>query len=74
MSMLRRNGIMKFNYKNTSLYHLYNLHDEKAQGRSVMLASTVITSIISWLTGSLFYTSFLMYNGIDLVKIGRAHV
>ncbi len=35
-----------------------------------MLTSSVLVNVISWLTGSLFYTSFLMANGIDLVKIG----
>lgn len=57
-------------FKDSSLYYLFNLHDEKAKGRSVMLASSIMTGIIGWLTGGLFYTSFLMHNGIDLVKIG----
>lgn len=57
-------------FRDTSFYRLYNLKDEMAKGRSVMLASSVIVNVISWMTGSLFYTSFLMANGIDLVKIG----
>ena len=35
-----------------------------------MLLSSVIASVISWLTTGLFYTSFLMANGIDIVKTG----
>ena len=61
---------MRLNLKSTGLYRLYNLKSEDARGRCVMLASSVTTNIINWLTGSLFYTSFLMANGIDLVKIG----
>ena len=61
--MLRR-------YRRTELYSLFNLGDEKAKGRTVMLASSVLVSVINWMTGSLFYTGFLMANGIDLVRIG----
>ena len=63
-------GKLREGYKRTGLYRIYNLKDEMAQGRCVMLGSSVITNIIAWMTGSLFYTSFLMANGIDLVKIG----
>ena len=49
---------------------LFNFHDERAFGRCVMLTSSALTSVINWLTGSLFYTSFLMMNGINLVNIG----
>ena len=62
--------VKHLHYKDSSLYRLFNLHDEKAKGRSVMLASSILSGIIGWLTGGLFYTSFLMHNGIDLVKIG----
>ena len=57
-------------YRSSRFAVLFNLHDEKAFGRSVMLASSSIGSVISWITGSLFYTTFLMMNGIDLVNIG----
>ena len=61
---------MRRRFRETSLYRLFNFEDERAQGRCVMLASSVLTNVISWLTTGLFYTSFLMANGIDLVKIG----
>ncbi|MBQ8954514.1 MAG: MFS transporter [Clostridia bacterium] len=61
---------MRRRFRESSIYRLFNLQNEQAQGRCVMLASSVLTNVISWLTGSLFYTSFLMANGIDLVKIG----
>lgn len=51
-------------------YLLFNFRNEEAKGRCCMLLSSVITSVISWLTTGLFYTSFLMANGIDIVKIG----
>jgi len=57
-------------FKSSRFAVLFNFHDEKAFGRCVMLASSTIGNIISWITGSLFYTTFLMMNGIDLVNIG----
>ena len=57
-------------YRSSRFAVLFNFHDEKAFGRSVMLASSTIGNVISWLTGSLFYTTFLMMNDIDLVNIG----
>lgn len=56
--------------KSSRFFVLYNLHDEKAVGRTVMMATASLSGMISWMTGSLFYTSFLMMNGIDLVNIG----
>ena len=61
---------MRFTLKGTRFFTLFNFHDEQAKGRSCMLLSSVIASVISWLTTGLFYTSFLMANGIDIVKIG----
>lgn len=56
--------------KSSRLYVLFNLKDEKAKGRCVMLTSSLLSSLITTLTGGLFYTSFLMANGINLVNIG----
>ena len=56
--------------KDSRLHFLFNLKDEKAKGRCVMLTSSLLSSLISILTGGLFYTSFLMANGINLVSIG----
>ncbi len=49
---------------------LFTLHDEYGKGRCVMLTSAIITSINNFLTSGIFYTSFLMIYGIDLVNIG----
>lgn len=51
-------------------FTLFNFHNEFARGRSCMLLSSALVSTISWLTTGLFYTSFLMANGIDIVNIG----
>ena len=53
-------------YKDSSLYRLFNLHDEKAKGRSVMLASSILSGIIGWLTG----ISILVTIGVILLIIG----
>ena len=38
--------VKHLHYKDSSLYRLFNLHDEKAKGRSVMLASSILSGII----------------------------
>lgn len=49
---------------------LFTMHDEHGRGRCVMLASSIISAIIAWLTTDIFYTSFLMIYGVNLVNIG----
>ena len=49
---------------------LFTLKDELGRGRCVMLTSSILMSINTWLTTDIFYTSFLMIYGIDLVNIG----
>ncbi len=49
---------------------LFNFQDDHSRGRCVMLTSAIITAVNSWLTTDIFYTSFLMIYGIDLVNIG----
>lgn len=49
---------------------LFSFRDDHGRGRCVMLASAIITGINSWLTTDIFYTSFLMIYGIDLVNLG----
>lgn len=61
---------MRFSWKNSQLHVMYNMYDEMGKGRCAMLYSVVAQNIISWLSGSLFYTSFLLQNGINLVNIG----
>ena len=61
---------MRFSWKNSNLHVLYNFYDDMGKGRCAMLFSVVAQNIIAWLTGTLFYTSFLLHNGIDLVNIG----
>lgn len=49
---------------------LFNFTEEGGKGRSCMLLSGTLEYVISWLSSGLFYTSFLMINGIDIVNIG----
>ena len=49
---------------------MFTLQNEHGRGRCVMLTSAIITMINAWLTTNIFYTSFLMIYGIDLVNIG----
>ncbi len=51
-------------------FTLFNFHDELAKGRSCVLLHNALQGAISWLSTGLFYTSFLMTNGINIVNIG----
>lgn len=48
----------------------FSLRDEHGQGRSVMIASGLLTSIINTLTAGVFYTGFLLAYNINIVNAG----
>ena len=56
--------------RQSAFFELFHFGDDLAKGRSCMLLSAMLVSVINWLTTGLFYTSFLMTNGIDIVNIG----
>lgn len=49
---------------------IYTLKTENGRGRCVILAHVANNNVISWLTTGMFYTSFLMIYGIDIVNVG----
>jgi len=51
-------------------HRLYTWKNEMGKGRCVMLTNLVLSNIITVITGGVFYTSFLLQNGINLVNIG----
>ncbi len=55
---------------NLSFFRVFNLRDEYARGRCVMLTSAIISACISYMTSGVFYTSFLILNDIDIVNVG----
>jgi len=61
---------MKIVIKNAAFFRVFNLHEEKARGRTAMIASAVIASIAANLSGGVFYSGFLVGYGINLVNIG----
>lgn len=68
-------GISGFNrlsegFRKSLFHNLFNFRDEYARGRSCMLISGFILSIINYLTTGIFYSGFLSENGINIVKIG----
>ena len=56
--------------RSSTFFLLFNFHDELAKGRSCIIMHSTLSNIISGLTAGLFYTSFLMANGINIVNIG----
>ena len=49
---------------------IYTLKTEDGRGRTVVLAHVAINQVITWLTTGMFYTSFLMIYGINIVNVG----
>lgn len=52
------------------VYTLFFEKEDKARGRLCMLLSGITNSIAANLTGGVFYTGFLLGNGIDITNIG----
>ena len=49
---------------------MFGFREERARGRSCMMISAIFEHMITNLSTGIFYTSFLMINGIDIVNIG----
>lgn len=56
--------------RNSTAGQLFNWNDDRGKGRSCMLLSGILSSVYTTLSAGVFYTSFLMANGIDIVNIG----
>lgn len=57
-------------WRNSTFKRLFNLKSEEAKGRSCILASTVLSSIVTNITGGIFYSGYLLEYGITIVNIG----
>ncbi len=57
-------------YRNSRFYYLYNRKDQNAFGRLILITCTAVANLASILTTGLFYTGFLIDNGINLTSIG----
>lgn len=62
-------GKLLSNFRNSRFAYLYNLRDSRAKGRLMLLLSGGTNALASALTTGLFYTTFLVNNGINLVNI-----
>jgi len=56
--------------RNSTFKRLFNLNSDEAKGRSCILASTVLSSIVTNITGGIFYSGYLLEYGITIVNIG----
>lgn len=61
---------LKQSWQHSNLHTVYNLTDPYAKGRCRMLLSTILDNISGQLVTGIFYTSFLLYYGMDKSKIG----
>ena len=61
---------IKTKWRNSAFVRTFNLHEEKAKGRSCFLASSLLLSLVTQLSGGIFYTGFLLSFGINIVNIG----
>ncbi len=61
---------IKIAFKNSLLYSLFNFSDQYAKGRSCMLISNILVTVVNTMTTGVFYTGFLLANDINMVDIG----
>lgn len=61
---------IKISFQNSMFYSLFNFSDREAKGRSCMLLSTILATVVNTMTGGVFYTGFLLANDINMVDIG----
>jgi MFS family permease len=57
-------------WRNSTIKRLFNLKTDEARGRSCMLASSVLSSIVANITGGIFYSGYLVEYGITIINIG----
>ncbi len=57
-------------YRRSSLYSTFNLRDELARGRCSLLLTDFLWCIVTSLTTGVFYTGFMLSNGMKAVNIG----
>jgi len=61
---------LKERIRKSRMFFLYNPRDTYSLGRLIMISVTATTNLASVLTTGLFYTGFLINNGINLTSIG----
>ena len=61
---------LKRRVKTSPLRYVYNVKDDLGRGRACMLFSSIMAGLVGQLSGSLFYTSFLLMYGLDKSQIG----
>lgn len=57
-------------HPDSNFSRLYNLRDEHAVGRTMLLLNTFFAGIANTFIAGSFYTAFLADNGIDIVNVG----
>ena len=61
---------LKRRAQTSPLRYVYNVKDDLGRGRACMLLSSIMAGLVGQLSGSLFYTSFLLMYGLDKSEIG----
>lgn len=56
--------------RNSMFWEVFNFRDDRAKGRSCMLISNLLLTVVNTLTTGIFYTGFLLANDISMVDIG----
>lgn len=57
-------------HKKSMINTVFNIKDLHGQGRARILTSSVLDNVVLMLTTGVFYTSFLLYYGMDKSRIG----
>ena len=54
----------------SEFFYTFNMQDDRAKGRCMLLVNTLLSTILNVFTTGIFYTGFLAANGIDIVNVG----
>jgi hypothetical protein len=61
---------MKDRIRYSEFFRVFHFRDDLATGRCLLLINTLIASIANVFITGVFYTAFLSFNGIDIVRVG----
>ncbi len=63
-------AILKKRFLNSDFCQVFNFRTPESKGSSLLLIFTFLANLASVFISGVFYTSFLVQNGIDIVRVG----
>lgn len=61
---------MRRRLQHSDLFVVFNFREERAFGRTCMLLSAILSTIVTYLTAGTLYTAFLTFNNFSIADVG----